>query len=551
MKKLTKKILSVFLAMLMLISTLSTTISAFAYTTIQFNTSTYCYVSTSSYTYFEFVAPTSGEYTIYADSSSFDTYGELYNSNFDFIDDDDDSNGNSNFKIVCDLDAGKKYYVKVSGYNGASGYCYITVKTPAGITNIFDINVGSSYTYTGTPITPKPTVYYNGKLLYEDMDYYVSYDNNTNAGTATVYVTGMGSYSGTQGVNFTISKKAVSSCTVSLSKTSYTYSGSQCKPSVTVKIGGNTISTSNYSVAYSSNKNAGTAKVTVTGKGSLTGTKTLSFTIAKKKVTSVVMNNQGYDGKKKAPAVYHYVNVKEWCDDCEDYHTYQELKAFKKGTDYTMKVSGNATSIGTYTATIKFKGNYSGTVKKTFKINPASVKNLKTSKRTTESAYYSWSKVKGATGYKIYRWNFSKSKYELYKTQSKTGITVKRKAASDSSIYIYVVAYKKVGKKTYYSGTKNYRYTSLKPGQATIKLENTDFGRFNVNFGSYDRYQVQISYNKNFNPVLKTWEGYGSSMYWYNAKSGKRYYVRARKYQYVNGKLEVGKWSKVKSIVPW
>lgn len=48
--------------------------------------------------------------------------------------------------------------------------------------------------FTGKPYTPKCTVNYAGTDLKENQDYKLSYQNNINAGTATVVITGMGPY---------------------------------------------------------------------------------------------------------------------------------------------------------------------------------------------------------------------------------------------------------------------------------------------------------------------------------------------------------------------
>ena len=68
--------------------------------------------------------------------------------------------------------------------------------------------INASYEYTGSPIDPVPTVSYNGKTLTEDTDYTVSRTNNTNIGTATVTITGTGSYTGSFKKTFEITKKA-------------------------------------------------------------------------------------------------------------------------------------------------------------------------------------------------------------------------------------------------------------------------------------------------------------------------------------------------------
>lgn len=115
----------------------------------------------------------------------------------------------------------------------------------------------------------------------------------TTSGNYTQVLYNIGSTSNTTGwrmawvkttdyTNSTRSSSAVSisSATVTLSCSSYTYDGSAKKPTVTVKYGSKTLTNgTHYSVSYSNNVNAGTATVTVTGKGSYYGTKKVTFTI--------------------------------------------------------------------------------------------------------------------------------------------------------------------------------------------------------------------------------------------------------------------------------
>ena len=60
-----------------------------------------------------------------------------------------------------------------------------------------------------------------------------------------------------------------------------TYSGSAKTPTPTVTLNGSTVPSSGYDVSYSNNTNAGTATITVTGKGDYTGTAYGTFTINK------------------------------------------------------------------------------------------------------------------------------------------------------------------------------------------------------------------------------------------------------------------------------
>ena len=143
-------------------------------------------------------------------------------------------------------------------------------------------------TYTGSAITPAITVKDGTKTLVNGTDYSVSYSNNVNVGTATVTITGKGKYSGTKNVTFTIISKSISGATVS-SIGNQTYTGSAITPTITVKDGTKTlVNGTDYSVSYSNNVNAGTATVTITGKGKYSGTKRVTFTIIKKEPSNPV-----------------------------------------------------------------------------------------------------------------------------------------------------------------------------------------------------------------------------------------------------------------------
>ena len=75
--------------------------------------------------------------------------------------------------------------------------------------------------------------------------------------------------------------KQISNATIS-AIADQTYTGSAITPAVTVKDGSSTlVKDTDYTVSYSNNVNAGTATVTITGKGNYTGTKTANFKIVK------------------------------------------------------------------------------------------------------------------------------------------------------------------------------------------------------------------------------------------------------------------------------
>ncbi len=68
----------------------------------------------------------------------------------------------------------------------------------------------SAQNYTGSAVTPDVTVTYNGKLLKEGTDYKLHYRNNKNIGEATIQVEGIGNFSGSDSVKFSIEKLTAS-----------------------------------------------------------------------------------------------------------------------------------------------------------------------------------------------------------------------------------------------------------------------------------------------------------------------------------------------------
>lgn len=83
----------------------------------------------------------------------------------------------------------------------------------------------SAETFSGSAITPEPTVTYGSKTLVKDTDFTYSYANNTNAGTAKVTITAVanGNYSGSAEKTFTIKAKPIA--ITSATATERTYNG--------------------------------------------------------------------------------------------------------------------------------------------------------------------------------------------------------------------------------------------------------------------------------------------------------------------------------------
>ena len=175
------------------------------------------------------------------------------------------------------------YPVTVTGtgnYTGTVTKSFEIAKADISSATISDID--SPVGYTGTAYEPEVTVTFNGTELALDTDYTVAYTNNVNAGEATVTITGTGThFKGSVEKHFTITAADLSGCTFA-PIADVTYNTKAHTPEVTVAISGRTLEADkDYTVSYASNVTAGTATVTVTGKGNFTGSANTTFTIAK------------------------------------------------------------------------------------------------------------------------------------------------------------------------------------------------------------------------------------------------------------------------------
>jgi len=136
-------------------------------------------------------------------------------------------------------------------------------------------------TWTGAPIEPAVTVKDGDRILTLGTDYTVNYSNNTDRGTATVTVTGIGDYTGQVSVPFIIGQGAIAEDWLD-SIPPQLWTGDSVKPAATVKDGNYTlIPETDYTVVYSNNINPGTAVLTVIGKGRFTRNASKTFIIVK------------------------------------------------------------------------------------------------------------------------------------------------------------------------------------------------------------------------------------------------------------------------------
>ena len=240
------------------------------------------------------------------------------------------------------------------------------------------------------------------------------------------------------------------------------------------------------------------------------------ISISKASVT-LSTSTYAYDGKAKKPGVTVKLNG----------------KTLKNGTDYTVSYSNN-TKVGTATVKITGKGNYTGSVSKTFKI-----------KNNFKKATVSGISTKAFTGKNI--------------TQS---ITVKYNGKTLKNGTDYTVSYsnnKKVGKATVkitgkgkYCGviTKTFK---INPAKQEIQKLTAKSKAFFVDWaqkGSATGYEIQYATNSKFTRAKKvTITNNKTDKTTISKLSGKKkYYVRVRSYTTVKGTKYYGAWSASKSV---
>lgn len=181
-------------------------------------------------------------------------------------------------------------------------------------------------------------------------------------------------------------------------------------------------------------------KATLTSNGSITGKctdcgQTTTSTIYRPASIRLTTTAYTYNGKAKRPGV-----------------VVTDVNGRTIGSSsYTVSYDRDAVSAGKHKVTITFKGNYSGTVTRSYTINPkgTSISKLRKVKRGFKVKVRKQA-AKTATGYQVQyciRSNFRGAKTKTFRGTSLTVNRLKKKRV----YYVRVRTYKKSGRRTYYS----------------------------------------------------------------------------------------------------
>lgn len=217
---------------------------------------------------------------------------------------------------------GKKAEAIIKGVSDEAGG-YRGTKTVIFTITQRDISKGSdilvqaiaNQQYTGTAIKPLPVVSLNGTLLKKDVDYTLSWSNNTKAASITsssaptVTIKGKGNYKGSLKVKFTISPEDLTDTSkVSAVIGGAVYNkGKEVLPQVTLvnrETNQKLIKDKDYVISASNNKEKGEQAIaTVVGKGNYKGILTENFNITDATIGSaaVKVEPQEYGGGEVRP----------------------------------------------------------------------------------------------------------------------------------------------------------------------------------------------------------------------------------------------------------
>ncbi len=453
------------------------------------------------------------------------------------------------------LTEGKDFDV-TAGDNSSAGTHAATVAFKGNFSGSFSVNynvvnkdlsqaalyldeLNASYTFDGTAKEPGIKLELANKTLVEGTDYVVKYENNVNAGTATIRAIGAGSYAGEKTITFTIAKADLKNAEVIFDPDAYTATGSAITPTFTVKVGDYIVPSADYAVSLSNNVAIGEATLTLTaaatGSGNLTGTKTAKFNIVGKAaadldvtVDTPVVN---YDGLAKTPSV----TVKDG------------TVTLVKDTDYTVSYEDN-TYAGTAKVIVTGKGKYAGTKTATFTIKGKD--STITTDQTAYTKYVPTSKPfnlnaksdSDATGF-----TYTSSNEDVIKVSASGEVTIVD--AGKATITIATV-----GTKAYDPATKVVTVT-VKPLKPTFTLSSPAKKQVKVLINKEPgatKYIVEYGRNgKYYTKTIKHLDNEFTRTYTTlaNRTSGKTYYIRVKAVKVMDdGTVVEGNWSARKKI---
>lgn len=375
------------------------------------------------------------------------------------------------------------------------------------------------YEYNGKSHEPEIESSESAPELEQGSDYEVTYENNINAGTATIKITGKDIFCGTVERSFKITpdENGMYVCYFAENNETYletTFKGKKVEPEVVID---GLVRGKDYTVTYVNNEKPGEARAELTGIGNYKGSETLYFTIYGKLPAADPIADQIYTGKELTPAIV--------------------IPGLKAGEDYYMYYEDNQYP-GVATVTIYGTGYYKGTATIHFKIIKKTERFVSNVKLNRTSYTYTGKSIRPSVTVTVNGKKIGASAYKLYyKNNKNSGIgTVQVRGTGKYSRINKTLTFKILPPKTLLTGLKKANRSFTASWKKNIQATG---------------YQIQYAADSRFTKERKTVTVGKQSATRYKIsglKNKKTYYVRIRSYKRVGKKVLYSSWSTVKKI---
>lgn len=375
------------------------------------------------------------------------------------------------------------------------------------------------YEYNGKSHEPEIESSESAPELEQGSDYEVTYENNINAGTATIKITGKDIFCGTVERSFKITpdENGMHVCYFAENNETYletTFKGKKVEPEVVID---GLVRGKDYTVTYVNNEKPGEARAELTGIGNYKGSETLYFTIYGKLPAADPIADQTYTGNEITPDI-----VIPGLKASEDYYMYYEDNQYP----------------GVATVTIYGTGYYKGTATIHFKIIKKTEKFVSNVKLNRTSYTYTGKTIRPSVTVTVNGKKIGASAYKLYyKNNKNSGIgTVQVRGTGKYSRINKTITFKILPPKTLLTGLKKANRSFIASWKKNIQATG---------------YQIQYAADSRFTKERKTVTVGKQSATRYKIsglKNKKTYYVRIRSYKRVGKKILYSSWSTVKKI---
>lgn len=375
------------------------------------------------------------------------------------------------------------------------------------------------YEYNGKSHEPEIESSESAPELEQGSDYEVTYENNINAGTATIKITGKDIFCGTVERSFKITpdENGMHVCYFAENNETYletTFKGKKVEPEVVID---GLVRGKDYTVTYVNNEKPGEARAELTGIGNYKGSETLYFTIYGKLPAADPIADQTYTGNEITPDIV--------------------IPGLKAGEDYYMYYEDNQYP-GVATVTIYGTGYYKGTATIHFKIIKKTERFVSNVKLNRTSYTYTGKTIRPSVTVTVNGKKIGSSAYKLYyKNNKNSGIgTVQVRGTGKYSRINKTLTFKILPPKTLLTGLKKANRSFIASWKKNIQATG---------------YQIQYAADSRFTKERKTVTVGKQSATRYKIsglKNKKTYYVRIRSYKRVGKKILYSSWSTVKKI---